>query len=120
MLINITDPVWKTTLKADDARDLNKTACVDYLKKIFKEINLQGILQQKNTKMILEELSANIDPDMNYTAYDICMMVMELPSRVGNLNKLYSDMLMEAVSKAPYVEYTKKKPTSKVPVISIA
>lgn len=120
MLINITDPVWKTTLKVDDARDLNKTACVDYLKKIFKEINLQGILQQKNTKMILEELSANIDPDMNYTAYDICMMVMELPSRVGNLNKLYSDMLMEAVSKAPYVEYTKKKPTSKVPVISIA
>ena len=72
--------------------------------------------------MLNEELSKpenEIDYDLDYTAYDICMMVMTLPERkISGMPAAYVTPLAKACGKAPYCKYDKpvKKASIKLAV----
>lgn len=105
MLYNVTDPNWFATLKHEDAMDKNLDRCCSVIKSVFDEIELGRSIQRKREKIIYKELCNNIDPELNYTAYDICIMIMDIPSRVTGLNKDYTELLRKSISKAPYANY---------------
>lgn len=111
MMTDITKPEWNK-LSKKDFRKVNGDAVKAVLKNAFKELKITKAIQKKNEKLLFEELYNEVDEDMKYTAYDICLMLMDMPSRIEGLNKNYKDALQKAVGKAPYIRYeeiTKKQ-----------
>lgn len=113
MSIDITDPSWRT-LKKRKFKEVNKEAVSMTIKSIFKQIDLTKQIAKKNEKMLFEALCDEIDPDMNYTAYDVCLMIMNAPGRVHGLSEVYLNNFEKAVGKAPYATYSMKKSTKPI------
>ena len=105
MLIDITDPNWFTKYSLEEAREKNISACSSVIKNIFKQINLKGAIQKKRERAIFEELVSALDPDIRYTAYDLCTLIMEIPARITGISSIYMEELMKTVGKTPYVSY---------------
>lgn len=104
---NITDPAWHA-LSTSKFRKANKTAVEGVLKSIFKEIKLVDATTKSIEKELYEALCDEIDYDLDYTAYDICMMVMTLPERkIIGMPAAYVTPLAKACGKAPYCKYDK-------------
>lgn len=108
MSINITDPEWKKTLTTSKFAAANKKAINAAIKSVFKQIGLVEATTKKIEKALYEALCDEIDPTISFTAYDIAMMVMQLPERkICGLSKAYINPLAKACGKAPYVKYDK-------------
>lgn len=108
MTVNITDPTWKKTLSTSKFESANKKAVNAAIKSVFKQIGLVEATTKKIEKQLYEALCDEIDPSISYTAYDIAMMIMQLPERrISGLSKAYIDPLAKACGKAPYVKYDK-------------
>lgn len=108
MTVNITDPTWKKTLSTSKFESANKKAVNAAIKSVFKQIGLVDATTKKIEKQLYEALCDEIDPSITYTAYDIAMMIMQLPERrIVGLSKAYIDPLAKACGKAPYVKYDK-------------
>ena len=105
MPIDITDPNWFTKYSLEEAREKNISACSSVIKNIFKQINLKGAIQKKRERAIFEELVSALDPDIRYTAYDLCTLIMEIPARITGISSIYMEELMKTVGKTPYVSY---------------
>lgn len=107
MTQDITDPAWHA-LSTSKFRKANKTAVEGVLKSIFKEIKLVDATTKSIEKELFEALCDEIDYDLDYTAYDICMMVMTLPERkIIGMPAAYVTPLAKACGKAPYCKYEK-------------
>lgn len=118
MLQTITDPAWHS-LSTSKFRSANKKAVEGVLKSIFKEIKLVDATTKAIEKELFEALCDEIDYDLDYTAYDICMMVMTLPERkISGMPAAYVTPLAKACGKAPYCKYDKpvKKASIKLAV----
>lgn len=108
MSVNITDPKWKTTLSTSKFESANKKAVCAAIKSVLKQIGLVDATTKKIEKQLYEALCDEIDPSISFTAYDIAMMIMQLPERrIVGLSKAYIDPLAKACGKAPYVKYDK-------------
>ena len=103
--MDVTDPEWRTKLVHKDFVKKNKLAVTTAIKNVFKQINLVSAIGKKHEKELYEQLCDEVDPTMEYTAYDIAMMVMSIPGHVSGLPKVYDTPLAKACGKAPYVEY---------------
>ena len=114
MLLDITNPSWKK-YPYDDFIKMNNNAICESIKNIFKELGIAKAIQKKNEKALLQCVLNEVDPEMSYTAYDICLLIMNIPSKVIGLNKNYGDAITKIVGMAPYLDY--KKITKKSPKI---
>lgn len=108
MTTNITEPSWKKSLSTSKFESANKKAVNAAIKTVFKQIGLVEATTKKIEKQLYEALCDEIDPSISYTAYDIAMMIMQLPERkILGLSKAYIDPLAKACGKAPYAKYDK-------------
>lgn len=105
MMIDITDPDWRSTMTTEDFENKNKSTVATVLKKVFKEVDMVGAITKKNEKTLYDLLCDSINPTVDYTAYDIAMMVMTVPQCLTGLPKTYTTPLAKACGRAPYVEY---------------
>lgn len=108
MATDITNPVW-TKMPHKKFLAANEKAINEAIKSVFNQIGMVGAIGKKNEKSIYEQLCGEIDAANVYTAYDIVMMVMQLPERLMGLSSLSKEMLAKACGKAPYVDFDKPK-----------
>lgn len=113
MATDITNPAW-TKLSEKKFLAMNEKAIAEAFKTVFKEIGVVGAIGKKNEKEVYEQLCAEIDASLAYTAYDIVMAVMQLPERLSGLSTSYKELLAKACGKAPFVKFDTTKPKSKV------
>lgn len=113
MLINITDPEWVKKLSTQRFIKTNEQHIQNTIKKVFNKIGLVDAICKKNEKQIYDSLCDEIDASLSYTAYDIVMMIMQIPERVHGLASVYRDPLAKACGKAPFVKFEKEE-TKKV------
>lgn len=105
MSIDITDPDWKALTKTK-FRAANRKAIEFVIKSIFKQIKVVDATTKSIEKELYEALCDEIDYDLSYTAYDICMMIMTLPSRtIIGLSDTYKTSFGKACGKAAYCKY---------------
>lgn len=109
MATDITKQEW-TTLSAKKFASMNEKAINETIKTIFTNIGVVGAIGKKTEKSVYEQLCAEIDPTLAYTAYDIVVMVMQLPERLKDLPAAYKESLAKACGQAPYVKLEKPKP----------
>lgn len=114
MLLDVTDPKWKAYSHEDYIKVNNDRIC-ETIKGAFKTLGVAKAIQVKNEKALLQCVLNEIDPEMSYTAYDICLLLMNIPEKIIGLNKNYKDSITKAVGMAPYIDY--KKLISNVPKI---
>lgn len=94
MSINITDP-GKDYIE-------NKKIYVECIKKVMKSLGFVKAIGKKNDKILFDSLCAEYNSMINYTAYDICMSIMELPERINGLDRIKSDNLSKICGQAPF------------------
>lgn len=110
MTIDVTDPTWKKTLSASKFESANKKAVQSMIKSIFKQIKLVENTTKKVEKELYEALCDELDYSMSYTAYDIAMIIMQLPSRtILNMQKAYEAPLAKACGQAAFCKFEKAK-----------
>ena len=111
MLIDVSDPkarVYGSRKFAEINRDIiGKT-----LKYVFGQIDLVKAISKKNEKKLYEAMCLEFDPSITYTAYDICMAIMNVVDRMPKVNDVYREKFEKAVGKAPYAEYKLKSSSS--------
>lgn len=113
MTVNITDPDWKSTLPAATFEAVNREAVKSVIKSVFKQIGLVEATTKKIEKGLCEALCDELDYDLSYTAYDIAMMIMQLPERkILGLSDTYKTPLAKACGKAAFCKYDKVKTPS--------
>lgn len=117
---DITDPTWKSKMSAKRFESKNKDAILNTFKHVFKQIDLVKATAKTHEMAILEQLMSEIDPSESYTAYDLCMMIMTIPSRITGLPEVYATPLAMACGKAPYVSYKMTKKGTKSGVVLTA
>jgi hypothetical protein len=106
---NILDKDAKKTLSVSKFRSLNKKTVEGIIKSVFKEIKLVDATTKSIEKELYEALCDEIDYDIEYTAYDICMMIMTLPERkILGMPEAYKTPLAKACGKAAYCKYELK------------
>lgn len=108
MATDITNPVW-TKMPHKKFLAANEKAVMEAIKTVFNGIGVVAAIGKKNEKSVYEQLCDEIDPSIAYTAYDVVMMVMQLPERLSGLSDTYKEMLSKACGKAPYVDLEKPK-----------
>jgi hypothetical protein len=108
---NITDPSWKTSLRKKEFENRNLSTVCEVIKNVFKELEMVKTIGKKHEKELYEQLCDEIDPSIEYTAYDIAMMIMSIPGHVSGLPAAYEPKLAMACGKAPYADYTVTKKT---------
>ena len=96
----------------------NKEIVTGYIKDVLKEIGIVAAIGKGNEKDLYEELCMEVNPTIQYTAYDIVTMIMTLPDRIDGLNDCYKNNFVKAVGKAPYVKCFDKKDSSKIVLIA--
>lgn len=101
MMVDIGD----TTLDLSKAenRVLNAEFYKDVLASAFNQLGITAAVGIKVKKQLFEGMLLEIDPSLNYTAYDIAVSLMKLPERVGKIPSLPN--LQKAVGRAPYINY---------------
>lgn len=110
MTIDVTDPTWKKTLSASKFESANRKAVQAMIKSIFKQIKLVDNTTKKVEKELYEALCDELDYSMSYTAYDIAMIIMQLPSRtILNMQKAYEAPLAKACGQAAFCKFEKTK-----------
>lgn len=114
MTMDITDPSWSSTLSASKFMSANEKVLRETIKNVFKQINLVKAIGKKNEKELYESLCEELDTSLSFTAYDIAMMVMQLPSRTSGMNKVYEENFAKACGQAPYCSFEKPKPKSAI------
>jgi len=79
------------------------------IKFAFKGVGMTAAIGKKNSKILEDYLISEIDRKRKYTAYDISMMIAELPERMSEAG--YSLNLVAAcekiATKAAYLDYNK-------------
>lgn len=113
MATDITNPVW-TKMSEKKFASLNEKAIREAIKTVFDEIGVVKAIGKKNEKDVYEQLCDEIDSSLSYTAYDVVMMVMQLPERLSGLSNTYKEMLAKACGKAPFTDFDKAKKSTKV------
>lgn len=109
MGINITDPAWKG-LSATKFEAMNKKAVEAIIKSVFKQIGLVEATTKKIEKGLFEALSEELDYSQSFTAYDIAIMIMQLPERkILGLSDAYKTPLAKACGKAAFCKYEIKE-----------
>lgn len=78
-------------------------------KSIFEQIGVVAAVKKDIKKKLYEELCAEIDPALTYTAYDIAVTIMCLPGRCHGLSPSAQDNLNNIVIKAVFADYTKNE-----------
>jgi hypothetical protein len=114
MAIDITDPSWRTSMLKKDFECKHKATVAEAFKNIFKQLEMVKAIGKKNEKALYEELCSEINPELDYTAYDIAVRIMTIPESVRGLPKAYEPKLAMACGKAPYADYTTKTKASSV------
>lgn len=88
----------------------NKVIYSECLKRIMQELHFVKAIGKKNDKYLYDILMGEYNSMINYTAYDICMSIMELPEKISGLDRLKSDNLAKACGQAPFAKkYIEKK-----------
>lgn len=106
MMIDVTDPSLSASgASAEDIQAANRESVEDVLNYVFKSVNIADAIGKKRTKKILSDLLDSLDYSMDYTAYDIAMLVMTIPESVSGIPRMSEMALQEACGKAPYVDY---------------
>ena len=108
MATDITNPVW-TKMPHKKFLAANEKAVAEAIKTVFNGIGVVAAIGKKNEKSVYEQLCDEIDASLSYTAYDVVMMVMQLPERLSGLSNAYKEALSKACGKAPYVDLEKPK-----------
>lgn len=106
MQMDITNPEW-TKYSEKRFHSTNLKAVSEAYKTVLKEIGMVSAIGKKQEKSIYEQLCAEINPALCYTAYDVVMAVMQIPERLPGLSNAYQEALSKACSKAPYVKFNK-------------
>jgi hypothetical protein len=105
MMIDITDSSLRATTKAEELEEANKEIIAEVFDNVFEKIDLQGAIGKRRVTDIKKQLLESLDLTIDYTAYDICMLVMDLPEYLVGIPKSDVMPLQIACGKAPYVNY---------------
>lgn len=92
-------PITEATL----TRTQNKKAVEEALKQAFKEVGIIKAVGIKNEIALYDKMSRCIDGAMNYTAYDIALMVLQLPEKAKNLTDSAAELLQVAIGRVPNI-----------------
>lgn len=75
-------------------------------KMFFEQHNMSEKVGKDISEKLLSELSAEINPSLSYTAYDIATTIMELPARCSGLCETTMQKLQNVASQAPFADYS--------------
>lgn len=84
----------------------NQKSIQECIKKVFKEMELTKIIGKKNEVLLREYFLSEIDETISYTAYDIAMMIVELPDRIDGITTATRNRFAKACNKAIYYDYS--------------
>lgn len=105
MSTDITDPSIRATKTLEEIEVINKELISDVLTYAFKQIDIASAIGKRRTKQIMSDLIASIDPELDYTAYDVCMMIMTIPESITGIPRADIIPLQIACGKAPRLNY---------------
>ena len=72
------------------------------ISKTIKHCGLTKIVGKKREKDLKTALVAELNPDRNYTEYDVAAMIMKIGDRISDVPQFMRDQLGEACAKAPF------------------
>jgi hypothetical protein len=72
------------------------------ISKTIKYCGLTKIIGKKREKELKTALVAELNPDRDYTEYDIAAMIMKIGDRISEVTQFMRDQLGEACAKAPF------------------
>ena len=116
MALNITDPSWKLDMTIGQIK--NRNALERVLKRAFKQLKIVEAIGKKSEMALSDQLLAEFDCTISYTAYDVAMALMTMPERVTGLPEFAQEKLAKAISKAPYIKYSMETEETEVPTLT--
>lgn len=87
-------------LTTEEGRLRNQTIVMDTIKNVFKAIGMVDAVSKKNEKILINQLSSEINPEIAYTEYDIATLIMELPERLEGLDRKRRVLFQKACANA--------------------
>lgn len=95
----------------------NKTILDSLMRELSQTLGLVKAIGKKNEKIVIDAMTNSLDASISYSAYDIAMMLMDLPSAVLGLSEARLMALSKAVGEVVFVDFNKLlHPTSVVVV----
>lgn len=86
----------------------NRAAVTGFIKMVSKKVRLVDAISKKNEMRVRELIEEELDYSEHYTAYDIIMIFMDLPERLGGLSPAYRKALEKACGRAPFIRIPEK------------
>lgn len=111
LMQDITDTSWDLTTPSGQLQ--NRTAIKNTVKNLFNDIGMVKAIGKKEEKVLYERVMDKFDPSMHYTAYDIAISILNLPSRIAG-ESVKKANLQKACGLAPYAKYDTTKSTPKI------
>lgn len=87
-------------LSTDDGQARNKNTVFEFIKDVFKSVGMVAAISKKNEKILLEQISYEINPSIPYTQYDIATMIIDLPERLEGLDRKRATVFRKACAYA--------------------
>lgn len=81
------------------------------LKKALKHAKLVELIGKKNELAVSEQLIAELNPSMQYTAYNIAVMCLQIAERITNLSDDYKRKLEKGIIKVIDYDFSKVSQT---------
>lgn len=101
MMIDITDETMNEKTKIKEMTKIYR--------KVSKEIGLVKAIGKTREKKIVDELIASINPDIDYTAYDVAMNFLTLASYVETENRAVIEAIAKTAPSVMKVNFNKEK-----------
>lgn len=83
-------------LTTKNGQKRNHEIVMDRIKSVFKAVGMVGAISKKNEKVLIEQISCEINPEIAYTEYDIAMLIMDLPERLEGLDRKRETLFKKA------------------------
>lgn len=103
MMQNLTDATLD--LKTVEGREQNSKDIEKCINSIFEQIGMDKTIGRRPTKELLSAITDEIDPSISFTAYDVAIMLLEMPDRVVEMSDRRQEMLSVLVGRVPYAKY---------------